>query len=157
MCIRDRYSLPGKGNNNWLTIPEYFRCTHVRYVDRGGGNETINNPETGGSPGLLSAIMQFPTKMVLKAMTVNMSDYSSLKSTMPGQEYNDFGAMNYGLKLDFMETAFLTKETYQPIPAAVPRQASGQNNYTEDQQQWMDMVTDMLGDFGPTYQSSNTA
>ena len=90
-------------------------------------------------------------------MTVNMSDYSSLKSTMPGQEYNDFGAMNYGLKLDFMETAFLTKETYQPIPAAVPRQASGQNNYTEDQQQWMDMVTDMLGDFGPTYQSSNTA
>ena len=151
------YSLPGKGNNNWLTIPEYFRCTHVRYVDRGGGNETINNPETGGSPGLLSAIMQFPTKMVLKSMTVNMSDYSSLKSTMPGQTYNDFGAMNYDLKLDFMETAFLTKETYQPIPAANPNVSTGQNNYTEDQQQWMDMITEMLGDFGPTYQSSNVA
>ena len=151
------YSLPGKGNNNWLTIPEYFRCTHVRYIDAGGGNETINNPETGGQPGLLSAIMQFPTKMVLKSMTVNMSDYSSLKSTMPGQTYNDFGAMNYSLKLDFMETAFLTKETYQPIPAANPNISTGQNNYTEDQQQWMDMISDMLGDFGPTYQSSNVA
>ena len=32
-----------------------------------------------------------------------------------------------------------------------------QNNYTEDQQQWMDMISDMLGDFGPTYQSSNVA
>ena len=90
-------------------------------------------------------------------MTVNMSDYSSLKSTMPGQTYNDFGAMNYDLKLDFMETAFLTKETYQPIPAANPNISTGQNNYTEDQQQWMDMISDMLGDFGPTYQSSNVA
>ena len=76
---------------------------------------------------------------------------------MPGHEYVDFGAMNYGLKLSFMETAFLTKETYQPIPAAMPRTTASQNNYTEDQQQWMDMITDMLGDFGPTYQSSNTA
>jgi len=151
------YSLPGKGDNNWLTIPEYFRCTHVRYVDKGGGNETISNPSTGGSPGLLSAIMQFPTKMVLKNITVNMSDFTSLKSTMPGQQFNDFGAMNYQLKLSFMETAYLTKETYQPIPAANPRSSTGQNNYTEDQQQWMDMITDLLGDFGPTYQSSNTA
>ena len=151
------YSLPGKGDNNWLTIPEYFRCTHVRYVDKGGGNETISNPSTGGSPGLLSAIMQFPTKMVLKNITVNMSDFTSLKSTMPGQQFNDFGAMNYQLKLSFMETAYLTKETYQPIPAANPGTSTGQNNYTEDQQQWMDMITDMLGDFGPTYQSSNTA
>ena len=50
-----------------------------------------------------------------------------------------------------------TKETYQPIPAAVPNVATGQNNYSEDQQQWMDMISDMLGDFGPTYQSSNVA
>ena len=106
------YALPGKSGDNWLTIPEYFRLTTVRYVDKGGGNETIANPEKGGSQGILSQVMQFPTKMVCTGVNVSMPDFTSLRSAMTDSRFFDFGALKYSLKLDFKETEFLTKETY---------------------------------------------
>ena len=106
------YALPGKSGENWLTIPEYFRLTTVRYVDKGGGNETITNPQQGGEQGILSQVMQFPTKMVCTGVDVSMPDFTSLRSAMTDSRYFDFGALKYSLKLNFKETEFLTKETY---------------------------------------------
>ena len=106
------YALPGKDGDNWLTIPEYFRLSTVRYVDKGGGNETIEDPDQGGSQGILSQVLQFPTKMVCTGVNVSMPDYTSLRSAMTDSRFFDFGALKYALKLDFKETEFLTKETY---------------------------------------------
>ena len=98
------YALPGKDGDNWLTIPEYFRLSTVRYVDKGGGNESIANPEQGDSKGILSQVMQFPTKMVCTGVSVNMPDFTSLRSAMSNQRFFDFGALKYSLKLDFKES-----------------------------------------------------
>ena len=106
------YALPGKDGDNWLTIPEYFRLTTVRYIDKGGGNETIKNPDQGGPQGILSQVLQFPTKMVCTGVNVSMPDFTSLRSAMTDSRFFDFGALKYALKLDFKETEFLTKETY---------------------------------------------
>lgn len=106
--------LPGKSDKNWLNIPEYFRAQIVRYVDKGGGNEEINNPKTGSGGGILSSIMQFPTKLVCDNFSVNMPDYRSVRSTMAGSKEADFGALRYDLSLSFQETEFLTKETFEP-------------------------------------------
>lgn len=106
------YALPGKSGDNWLTIPEYFRLSTVRYVDKGGGNEEISNPDQGGSQGILSQVLQFPTKMVCTGVNVSMPDFTSLRSAMTDSRFFDFGALKYSLKLDFKETEFLTKETY---------------------------------------------
>lgn len=106
------YALPGKDGDNWLTIPEYFRLTTVRYIDKGGGNETIKNPDQGGPQGILSQVLQFPTKMVCTGVNVSMPDFTSLRSAMTDSRFFDFGALKYSLKLDFKETEFLTKETY---------------------------------------------
>ena len=152
-----KFSLPGKGQENWLTIPEYFRAQIVRYVDKGGGNETIDNPQTGGKGGILSAIMQFPTKLILKNMTVSMPNYTSLRSTMKGAEFMDFGALQYNLSLEFSETSFLTKESY----GSPAMESAGQDNDNDDNdttdpemQNWLDAMRDMIGDFGP-FSSAN--
>tara|TARA_B100001094_G_C18147983_1_gene781978 strand:- start:881 stop:1924 length:1044 start_codon:yes stop_codon:yes gene_type:complete len=145
-----RYSLPGKGKGDWLTIPEYFRAQVVRYIDKGGGDESIENPGTGGRGGILSAIMQFPSKLVLKGMTVDMPNYTSLSSSLESSKYIDFGALQYNLKLDFSETSFLTKETYgSPVTAQGGQEY--QENDTEDEtvQDWMNRMQSMIGDFGP--------
>lgn len=106
--------LPGKSDKNWLNIPEYFRAQIVRYVDRGGGNEEIGNPKNGGFGGILSSIMQFPTKLVCDNFSINMPDYRSVRSTMANSKEADFGALRYDLSLSFQETEFLTKETFEP-------------------------------------------
>tara|TARA_B100001996_G_scaffold250440_1_gene194190 strand:- start:1636 stop:2691 length:1056 start_codon:yes stop_codon:yes gene_type:complete len=146
-----KFSLPGKGTENWLTIPEYFRAQIVRYTDKGGGDETIDNPGTGGKGGILSAIMQFPTKMVLKNMTVDMPNYTSLRSTMNGSQDVDFGALQYNLTLEFSETAFLTKETYGPAVNASGGQSNEQieSNNAQSAADWLQKMEDMIGDFGP--------
>ena len=147
-----KFSLPGKGDKNWLTIPEYFRAQIVRYVDKGGGNESIDNPETGGKGGILNAIMQFPTKLILKNMTVSMPNYTSLRSTMKKAEYIDFGALQYNLSLEFSETSFLTKESYgSPATSSAGQDTTDNDNDTTDpeMQSWLDAMRDMIGDFGP--------
>tara|TARA_Y100001973_G_C5182568_1_gene325799 strand:- start:896 stop:1951 length:1056 start_codon:yes stop_codon:yes gene_type:complete len=146
-----KFSLPGKGQENWLTIPEYFRAQIVRYVDKGGGNESIDNPQTGGKGGILSAIMQFPTKLILKNMTVSMPNYTSLRSTMKGAEFLDFGALQYNLSLEFSETSFLTKESYgSPAMESAGQDSDNDNDTTDpEMQSWLDAMRDMIGDFGP--------
>ena len=146
-----KFSLPGKGQENWLTIPEYFRAQIVRYVDKGGGNETIDNPQTGGKGGILSAIMQFPTKLILKNMTVSMPNYTSLRSTMKGAEFLDFGALQYNLSLEFSETSFLTKESYgSPAMESAGQDSDNDNDTTDPEMQgWLVAMRDMIGDFGP--------
>jgi len=146
-----KFSLPGKGQENWLTIPEYFRAQIVRYVDKGGGNESIDNPQTGGKGGILSAIMQFPTKLILKNMTVSMPNYTSLRSTMRGAEFLDFGALQYNLSLEFSETSFLTKESYgSPAIESAGQDSDNDNDTTDPEMQgWLDAMRDMIGDFGP--------
>ena len=146
-----KFSLPGKGDKNWLTIPEYFRAQIVRYVDKGGGAESIDNPQTGGKGGLLSAIMQFPTKLILKNMTVSMPNYTSLRSTMKGAEFLDFGALQYNLSLEFSETSFLTKESYgSPAMESAGQDSDNDNDTTDPEMQgWLDAMRDMIGDFGP--------
>lgn len=104
--------LPGKDANMWLTLPNFFRAQIVRYTDKGGGNETISNPETGGAQGVLSALLQYPTKMVLENMTVTPEKNLTLQSRLPGKDLADFGPVSYSVSLKFKETAYLTKETY---------------------------------------------
>tara|TARA_B100000287_G_scaffold155618_1_gene146790 strand:+ start:633 stop:1616 length:984 start_codon:yes stop_codon:yes gene_type:complete len=106
--------LPGKDGQNWLTLPEYFRISIVRYSDN-GINETITNPQTGGRGGVLNALMQFPTKLVLKNLGLNLApqgNYSSIQSWSPGNQMTDFGPTAYSMQLDFQETSFLTKESF---------------------------------------------
>ncbi len=109
--------LPGKDGNNWLTLPEYFRIAVVRYTDN-GRDETIANPGYGSGGGMLSALMQFPTKMVLKGVDVDLSpdgNYSSLQSWTPGNNLTDFGPASYNMTLNFQETSFLTKESFDSV------------------------------------------
>ena len=109
--------LPGKDGNNWLTLPEYFRIAVVRYTDN-GKDETITNPGYGMGGGMLNALMQFPTKMVLKGVDVDLSpdgNYSSLQSWTPGNEMTDFGPASYNMTLAFQETQFLTKESFDSV------------------------------------------
>ena len=150
------YALPGKDGDNWLTIPEYFRLSTVRYVDKGGGNETIEDPDQGGSQGILSQVLQFPTKMVCTGVNVSMPDYTSLRSAMTDSRFFDFGALKYALKLDFKETEFLTKETYGDLPEMQQATQNENPGYTPEQQSFLDQVQEILGDFGP-FNSNNVA
>jgi len=136
------YSLPGKSGQNWLTIPEYFKLSTVRYIDKGGGNEEIADPGKGGQGGILSQVLQFPTKMVCTNVTIGMPDYTSLKSSYAGSRFMDFGAVKYNLSLSFKETEFLTKETYgfDPKEAILD-----------------DAINSILGDFPPNPPSANIA
>ena len=109
--------LPGKDGNNWLTLPEYFRVAVVRYTDN-GKNETITNPGYGAGGGMLNALMQFPTKMVLKGVDVDLApdgNYASLQSWSPGNNLTDFGPASYQMTLNFQETQFLTKESFDTV------------------------------------------
>ena len=109
--------LPGKDGNNWLTLPEYFRVAVVRYTDN-GKNETITNPGYGAGGGMLNALMQFPTKMVLKGVDVDLApdgNYASLQSWSPGNNLTDFGPASYNMTLNFQETQFLTKESFDTV------------------------------------------
>jgi len=109
--------LPGKDGNNWLTLPEYFRIAVVRYTDN-GKEETITNPGYGAGGGMLNALMQFPTKMVLKGVDVDLApdgNYASLQSWTPGNNLTDFGPASYQMTLNFQETQFLTKESFDSV------------------------------------------
>ena len=107
--------LPGKDGTNWLTIPEYFRASIVRYVDATGTEEELSDPNNSG--GFLNALMQFPAKMVCKRVNVQFQAagaayYTSLRSMEDAVKYLDYGPTAYQLSLDFQETSYLTKESF---------------------------------------------
>jgi len=108
--------LPGRSSENgqWLTIPDFFRLSIVRYVDKGGNEELIKAPK--GKAASLAALMKFPTKLVLKDMSIDYApdgNYASLMS-FGGDRTADYGPVSYNVSLTFAETALLTKNDYDP-------------------------------------------
>tara|TARA_A100001035_G_scaffold258013_1_gene234463 strand:+ start:42 stop:1070 length:1029 start_codon:yes stop_codon:yes gene_type:complete len=105
--------LPGKDGDHWLTIPDYFRVEIVRLVSN--EEEEILYPTTGAvTKGVLQKIMQFPSKMILANMDVDLSPYgpyASLKS-VGGDDTYDFGPVAYRMSLSFKETSLLSRESY---------------------------------------------
>ena len=107
--------LPGSSKKMWLTIPDYFKISIIRYTDD-GTTEKIRTPDRHG--GVLQDLYKFPTKLVLTDMGIDYSpdgNYASLKSFF-GQSNNysdyDFGPVSYNLSLTFSETALLVKNFY---------------------------------------------
>ena len=107
--------LPGMdgASNQYLTIPRFFKMSMVRYhpPETGvisGGTEKLDQPAG------LSYIMQFPVKMVLTAMDVNLTpggSHTSLRdmSSKADDQKIDHGPAAYKLNLSFDETAFITR------------------------------------------------
>ena len=105
--------LPGMDGtkNQWLTIPRFFKCALVRFEPDQG---TVSG--TGlGRPATLSQILQFPVKMVLVNMDVNltpMGSHTSLRDMQWNGPYamnSDLGPAAYKLTLTFDETALITR------------------------------------------------
>ncbi len=144
------WSLPGMSpGEKWLTLPEYFRLTTVRYIDKGGGNEEIGNPRNGQGGGILSQVLQFPTKLVCTNVTVNMPDYTSMRSAYSNTRFMDFGALKYNLSLSFKETEFLTKETYGFDPKNEGTPWNEEDARAPREPDWQLFTGGALGDFGP--------
>ena len=133
--------LPGvSGENKWLTIPEFFKISIVRYSDS-GESETISNPKNGARGGMLNLLMQFPTELVLKSMSVDFAN-DTLQTTSEGQDLVDFGPSAYRMSLAFQETSYLTKESFKgvdpPSRNGIRRPSRGARSLGRN-----------IGDFGP--------
>ena len=110
--------LPGMDGttNSWLTIPRFFKASMVRYSPPVSGGNIIDGEETLKEPAMLSYIMQFPVKMVLTGMEVNltpMGSHTSLRDMANFAELDsdglDQGPAAYKMTLNFDETAFITR------------------------------------------------
>ena len=107
--------LPGMDGtvNQWLTIPRFFKASMVRYSPPVSGGNIIDGEESLKEPAMLSYIMQFPVKMVLTGMEVNltpMGSHTSLRDmTKNGDANSDQGPAAYKMTLNFDETAFITR------------------------------------------------
>ena len=102
------------GSGRWLTIPDYFRLDIIRVEGRANADGEVEM--TGSSPMGLKRIMQFPTKLVLKDLNLNLSPngpYNSLKDALDTGV--DYGPANFQMTLTFDETAFLTKASIADI------------------------------------------
>ena len=78
----------------WLGIPDYFRLDIIRIA--GTPSEDGSLELSGGSPKGLKRIMQFPTKVVLKNMNINLSPdgpYNSLKDAFDSNM--DYGPASF--------------------------------------------------------------
>ena len=111
MCIRDSNDIvSGSAPGRWLQIPDYFRLDIIRV--EGTPNADGEIELTGTSPRGLKRIMQFPTKLVLKDLNINLSPngpYNSLKDAFDSSV--DYGPASFTMTLTFDETAFLTRES----------------------------------------------
>jgi len=107
--------LPTKtgSNDEWLSIPKFFKTDIVRYtpaeLESGQGMDRLSRPQT------LTKIMQFPVKMVLTDMQLNLTpngQNTSLRSYNEKGEAQteDYGPGSYKMTLRFDETAFLTND-----------------------------------------------
>ena len=112
--------LPGMDGtkNQWLTIPRFFKASMVRYQPPVAGGDIFDGDEKLNEPAMLSYIMQFPVKMVLTGMEVNltpMGSHTSLRDMAWGGFPNatgdglDQGPAAYKMTLNFDETAFITR------------------------------------------------
>ena len=102
------------GSGRWLTIPDYFRLDIIRVEGRANAEGEVEM--TGSSPMGLKRIMQFPTKLVLKDLNLNLSPngpYNSLKDALDTGV--DYGPANFQMTLTFDETALLTKASIADI------------------------------------------
>jgi len=107
---------PGKDKENWLTIPDRFRASIVRYKSKGDVEEISggkafqkNNRSTGG---YMSSLFRFPHLMVMSNLTFNTGSSEALKSYFDKNDV-DFGFAFYTLSLSFQETKFRTKEDFK--------------------------------------------
>lgn len=103
-------ALSGSAAGRWLGIPDYFRLDIIRIA--GTPSEDGSLELSGGSPKGLKRIMQFPTKVVLKNMNINLSPdgpYNSLKDAFDTNV--DYGPASFTMTLSFDETAFLTRNS----------------------------------------------
>ena len=103
-------ALSGSAAGSWLGIPDYFRLDIIRIA--GTPSEDGSLELSGGSPKGLKRIMQFPTKVVLKNMNINLSPdgpYNSLKDAFDTNM--DYGPASFTMSLGFDETAFLTRNS----------------------------------------------
>ncbi len=103
-------ALSGSAAGRWLGIPDYFRLDIIRIA--GTPSEDGSLELSGGSPTGLKRIMQFPTKVVLKNMNINLSPdgpYNSLKDAFDTNV--DYGPASFTMTLQFDETAFLTRNS----------------------------------------------
>ena len=102
------------GSGRWLTIPDYFRLDIIRVEGKANADGEVEM--TGSSPMGLKRIMQFPTRLVLKDLNLNLSPngpYNSLKDALDTSV--DYGPANFQMTLTFDETAFLTKASLADI------------------------------------------
>ena len=100
----------GSAAGRWLGIPDYYRLDIIRIA--GTPSEDGSLELSGGSPKGLKRIMQFPTKVVLKNMSINLSPdgpYNSLKDAFDTNM--DYGPASFTMTLGFDETAFLTRNS----------------------------------------------
>lgn len=100
----------GNAPGRWLQIPDYFRLDIIRV--EGTPNADGEVELTGTSPRGLKRIMQFPTKLVLKDLNINLSPngpYNSLKDAFDSSV--DYGPASFKMTLTFDETAFLTRDS----------------------------------------------
>ena len=113
-CMRESMLPDTNGiNARWLTIPRFFGCEIVRYTPRGFGAEIQG--EGLNKPASLSALLRFPTNLVLTSMNVDLTP--SGQNTSLRQGFNelengtleDYGPASYRLSLSFDETAFVTR------------------------------------------------
>jgi len=100
----------GSAAGRWLGIPDYFRLDIIRIAGTPSDDGSLEL--SGGSPKGLKRIMQFPTKVVLKNMSINLSPdgpYNSLKDAFDSNM--DYGPASFTMSLLFDETAFLTRNS----------------------------------------------
>ncbi len=109
-------------NDEWLTIPKFFKTDIVRFEPRKLEDESagFNKPST------LSMIMQFPVKMVLTDMQLNLTpngQNTSLKASGDNKT-KDWGPASYKMTLRFDETAFITNDLLlDPVAAGTSRES----------------------------------
>tara|TARA_A100001388_G_scaffold221789_1_gene172509 strand:+ start:235 stop:1230 length:996 start_codon:yes stop_codon:yes gene_type:complete len=87
--------------SQWLTIPRFFKCEIMRFVQ--GGGESLNKPAR------LSKLLTFPTNMVLTQMNVDLTPSGQNTSLRKPNDPRDYGPASYRMSLTFDETAFVTR------------------------------------------------
>lgn len=103
---------PGKDPNEWLTIPDRFKASIVRYKSKGEVEEIKLKKRKGTDSGYMSALFSFPHEMVMTNLTINTGTSEGLKTYMSKDE-RDYGFAFYTLSLSFQETKFRTKEDFK--------------------------------------------
>ena len=107
--------LPGTSGDDsrWLTIPRFFRAEIVRYSPRRSGSDALGE-EKLNEPAMMRTLLTFPVNMVLTNMQVNLTpngQNTSLRADLSGIDY---GPAQYRMTLSFDETAFITRDVYNP-------------------------------------------